>query len=149
MRLRLIREPSVNGATLGALYINGVWHCWTVEDQIREVAGQPVSAWKVQNETAIPSGLYQVAITESARFKRRLPILLDVEGFTGIRIHPGNTAADSEGCILPGRIRGTGKVIESRLAFDALFERMDRAQKIGQVISIDIENPPAYAMAAA
>jgi hypothetical protein len=142
MRLRLIREPSVNGATLGSLYVNFVWFSWTLEDEIREVPGVSVAAWKIRKETAIPSGLYQVTITESQRFKRRLPLVLDVAWFEGIRIHPGNTKADTDGCILPGRIRGSGEVGQSRDAFDALFARMERAHQIGQVISIDIENPP-------
>ncbi len=140
MNLRLIREPSRYNATLGVLFVDGVFHSFTVEDVIREVAAQPVSKWKVPGETAIPAGRYRVQITHSPRFGRRLPILLNVPGFDGIRIHPGNSAADSEGCILPGRARAKGMVLESRSAFDELFALLNMAT---DDIWIGIENPLA------
>ena len=120
--LRLIREPSASGATLGSLYFNGVWNCWTLEDEIRQQPGRPVSTWKVHGATAIPSGTYQIDVTMSNRFGRELPILLDVPGFTGIRIHPGNTATDTEGCLLVGRRRSGARVLESRLAMAPLLD---------------------------
>ena len=140
MNLRLVREPTVNGATRGCLFVDGHFACFTLEDAIREEAGQPVSAWKVQNQTAIPVGRYQVDITQSGRFKRLLPILLDVPGFAGIRIHSGNTTADTEGCILVGRTRGEQFIGESRLAFEELFPRLVAALADG--VWIDVENPP-------
>lgn len=140
MTLRLIREPTANGATHGVLFIDGRFECWTLEDPIREVTGQPVAAWKVPGDTAIPAGRYRITITQSPRFGRRLPLLHDVPGFEGIRIHAGNRSADTEGCILPGRSRGAGMVMESRMAFERLYEQIRRAQ--GDVW-IDIENPPA------
>lgn len=126
VNLRLLREPTIDGATLGVLFRDGVFECFTVEDAIREVSGQPVESWKVPGETAIPFGRYQVVITQSQRFGRRLPLLLNVPGFDGIRIHPGNTAQDSEGCILPGRVRGVASVLESRMAFTNLYEALRR-----------------------
>lgn len=126
MNLRLLREPTVNGATLGVLFRDGVFECFCIEDAVREISGQPVESWKVAGETAIPFGRYQVVISHSPRFGRRLPELLNVPGFTGIRIHPGNTAKDSEGCILPGRTRGSMSVGESRRAFETLYEAMRR-----------------------
>ena len=142
--LRVIREPSIGGATLGSLYINGVWQCWSLEDALREISGQPVTAWKVPKETAIPSGRYRVIITPSVRFQRPLPLLLDVPGFTGVRIHPGNSIADTEGCLLVGKDRQDGRVLGSRVAFEALFARLSAA--VGD-IWIGIENP-AVAQAA-
>ena len=124
MNLRLIREPSRGGATLGVLFLDQVFQCFTVEDEIREVHGQPVAAWKVPGRTAIPQGRYHIALTHSQRFGRVLPLLDAVPGFTGIRIHPGNTAEDTEGCILPGTSRSTGRVTGSRIAFDRLFEQL-------------------------
>lgn len=141
MRLRLMREPSIGGLTLGVLFVDGRFECFTVEDQIREVPGQPVASWKVPAKTAIPEGRYHVVITESARFKRRLPLLLDVPGFAGIRFHTGNTIEDTEGCILPGRRRTPRGVAESRLAFDPLFTKIDTALSRGDTVSIAIENP--------
>lgn len=76
--------------------------CYTLEDKVREVDGQDVKVWKEQNNTAIPRGTYNVSVTMSNRFKIRLPILANVPGFTGIRIHSGNSSKDTEGCILVG-----------------------------------------------
>jgi len=124
MQMRLIREPSRGGATLGVLFLDQVFECFCVEDEIREVPGQAVEAWKVPGRTAIPQGRYHIALTHSQRFGRVLPLLDAVPGFTGIRIHPGNTAADTEGCILPGVGRNSSGVTGSRLAFGRLFERL-------------------------
>lgn len=141
MTLRLVREPTTDGATMGVLFIDGHFQCFTLEDEIREVAGQPVSAWKVKGATAIPAGRYTVDLTYSGRFNRLMPILLDVPGFSGIRLHTGNTAADTEGCPLVGRTRGPAQVGESRLAFQELWPRLVEALDDG--IVIDVQNPEA------
>lgn len=140
MRLRLVREPSAGGATIGALYVNGVFECWSLEDVIREVPGQPVAEWKVATKTAIPAGVYRVIITFSNRFKRLLPLLVNVSGFSGIRIHPGNTAADTDGCVLVGQDRGPARVGVSRVAFEVLMEKLVPAVDAGDVF-ISVENP--------
>jgi Family of unknown function (DUF5675) len=152
--LRLVREPSNAGATFGSLYINDVWACWTLEDVIREptpwlraIEFDKVDAWvrtwKVPKATAIPSGRYGVALTQSARFKMKLPELLHVPGFSGIRIHSGNTDADTEGCILVGMSRDdrstVHRVLHSVEARDWLMLRLSGAP----AIVIDVENPPA------
>lgn len=101
MNLRLTRTRFGPNSTLGELTITSAkgagdsFTCWTLEDQVR-------TGPKVPGATAIPEGSYDVVITMSARFKRRMPLLLDVPNFSGIRIHAGNTAADTEGCILVG-----------------------------------------------
>jgi len=143
MRLRLQRHPSGPVSTIGALYqVNGDtslserW-CWTCEDVIREVPGQPVKAWKVPGATAIPSGMYRVILTPSVRFHGKiLPLLEDVEGFSGIRIHPGNTAADTEGCILPGDGTDGTRVTSSTLAFGIIMARLHEV--------IDGQQEPVY-----
>lgn len=141
----LRRSPTVNGATIGELDLGSGRFCYTLEDAIREQAGVQVAAWKVPGETAIPAGRYKLAITESARFKRPLPLLLGVPGFSGVRIHPGNTSADTEGCILVGEAVSGASVVRSRVAFDELFARLQRALRVFDVF-LDIQNPPeAYA----
>lgn len=106
LAFRLIREEFTTESTVGKLYFrlsdrdSWTWLCWTLEDVVREIPGQPVIAWKVKRETAIPRGTYTMCVTRSNRFGVDLPLLLDVPGFDGIRIHGGNTAADTEGCIL-------------------------------------------------
>ena len=137
MNLRLIREPSRDDCTHGSLYIDGVWCCWTLEDVVREVEGQPVTAWKIPGRTAIPAGRYRIDLTPSHRFGRVLPILVDVPGFAGVRLHPGNTAEDTEGCILPGSGRVAGRVTGSRVACERLCEQLQRADDRW----IRIENP--------
>jgi hypothetical protein len=142
MTLRLEREPSAHGATIGRLTIDGVFQCFILEDVIREDPLRPVSAWKVYGETAIPSGRYQIVITHSPTFKKKLPLLIDVPGFSGVRIHSGNEAKHSHGCLLPGRTRGRAFVGESRLAFEALHRAIAAALDSGDEAWIEIVNPP-------
>lgn len=146
MNLRLVREPSLRGATLGVLLLDGVFQGFTLEDEIREVSGQPVASWKVAGRTAIPAGRYQVALTYSTRFQRVMPQLLDVPGFSGIRLHPGNAIEDTEGCILVGRTRSTRWVGQSRAAFAELYDRLVHATEDRW---ITIENPAASVSEAA
>lgn len=105
---------------------------------VREVAGQPVAQWKVPGKTAIPYGTYNVVITWSNRFGRLLPLLENVPGYTGVRIHAGNTSADTEGCLLPGRVRHAKGVGQSRPACDQLLPKIDRALKAGAKVTIEI-----------
>jgi hypothetical protein len=142
MNLLLERTPSGATCTIGDLYIDGDWFCFILEDVVREVEGQPVESWKVKGATAIPAGTYRVQITYSNRFKRDLPLLVGVPGFEGIRIHPGNTDADTEGCLLPGLALGLGgeSISRSREAFDALFTKLDEAESASEEIKITITN---------
>ena len=102
MKIKVIREPSVGGATMGKLYIDDAYACHTLEDEVREVIGQPVSEWKIPGKTAIPKGLYRVTLEDSGRFGPDTLTINDVPGFQYIRIHAGNTADDTEGCLLVG-----------------------------------------------
>ena len=131
MNLRVIREPSTVAATLGILLIDGVFTCWTLEDVVREV--------KIPGETAIPAGRYDVRLSLSQRFQKLLPEILAVPGFTGIRIHAGNTQADTHGCLLVGRIRAYDRVEESKLALMNVMEHLRRATTAGDPITLTIE----------
>ena len=132
MTLRVIREPSTAAATMGLLLIDGVFTCWTLEDVVREV--------KIPGETAIPAGRYAVQLSLSQRFQKLLPEILTVPGFTGIRIHAGNTQADTAGCLLVGRIRASDRVEESKLALIEVMEYLRRATTAGDQITISIED---------
>lgn len=103
--------------------------CYTLEDKVREVEGQPVSQWKVQDQTAIPKGNYVVKVTYSNRFKVNLPLLLDVPGFTGIRIHSGNHSGNTEGCILVGETwdGNSDWIGASKVAMSKLFQLIDKS----------------------
>lgn len=132
MKLRLERvEPGVV-LTLGILFVNEGWAAFTLEDVVRE------PGVKIPGNTAIPYGSYKVIINESARFGRRMPRLVDVPNFEGILIHPGNTTADTAGCILVGMDFKGNSLIDSRLAFDPLFAELDHAFTAGEEITIDI-----------
>ena len=127
MKLELKRLHRTNNSTIGELYVNGVFECYTLEDKEREV--------KIKNETAIPKGVYIVGITLSNRFKRMLPILMNVPNFEGVRIHSGNSNHDTEGCILVGTTRSVDFIGNSRKAFDKLFAKMKTAKNITITIS--------------
>ncbi len=143
MNLVLRRRPSNENCTIGELYNDGTFLCHILEDVVREQSGVPVSVWKQQGKTAIPQGKYQITITLSKRFGRQLPLINAVEGFDGIRIHPGNTAADTEGCLLPGMsVAPDGNsVLESRFAFTKVYKLIDDTLMTGEPVSIEIRNP--------
>lgn len=132
---RLRRDPDV---TIGSMTVDGEWQCWTLEDPVREVPGQAVAAWKIPGETAIPIGRYRVDLTMSARFKRLLPLLLDVPGYAGIRIHAGNTAANTEGCILVGQEQFPKSLARSQLALAALMSKIAEARRKSEPVWLAI-----------
>lgn len=133
---RFHREPDF---TIGKIDIDGSQMGFTLEDAIREIQGQDVLRWKRAGVTAIPAGVYPVHITTSARFGRPLPLLIGVPGFTGVRIHPGNTSADTDGCILVGATWGGGDFIaNSRTAFNAIYALILGAWSRGEPITLDI-----------
>lgn len=131
MRLTLQRLELSEESTIGRLSIDGADFCWTLEDMVR-------SGPKVYGKTAIPAGKYEIQLTMSNRFKRVLPLLINVPGFDGVRIHPGNTAADTDGCLLVGFGHGENVITQSRDAFNALFAKMEQASKRGEPLSIEI-----------
>lgn len=135
MRLLLDRSQYEEDSTTGDLYIDGVWEAATLEDRVREGA-------KVPGETAIPVGEYEILLTWSPRFKTILPLLIDVPGFDGIRIHPGNSVNDTAGCLLVGediiQHRGKPFLTHSRRAFARLFARLEEADKRREKILIEV-----------
>jgi hypothetical protein len=116
MEMRVTRQVFTDESTIGELTIDGVHQCFTLEDKVREE--------KIFGQTAIPAGRYEVTVSFSNHFKKKLPLLLNVPKFEGVRIHSGNTAKDTEGCILVGMTKGTNFVSNSRDAFDALFAKI-------------------------
>lgn len=132
---RLQRDPDL---TIGSMTVDSEWQCWTLEDTVREVKGQPVASWKVAGETAIPVGRYEIVLTQSNRFKRLLPEVLKVPGYTGVRIHAGNTAADTEGCILVGNDRLAKSIARSQLALASLMTKMSEARRKGEPIWLEL-----------
>ena len=117
---RIARQP---GYTIGHLYVGeSTKVCDTLEPQWRDFHH---GAAKVDGESAIPEGRYPLVVTFSPRFKRWLPLLVGVPHFEGIRIHSGNTPADTQGCILPGRNLRKGVVLNSRAALRRIMALLD------------------------
>lgn len=138
MILELIRQWLTDESTIGMLSVNGIFECYTLEDKMREIVGQPVADWKIAGKTAIPIGTYDVVVTFSNRFQKWLPELLNVPDFAGIRIHPGNDDVDTEGCILVGQTKGDNYIFNSRVAFNQLFSKIQDARSNGESITITI-----------
>ena len=120
--------------TLGEMLIDGVHFCYTVEDKVRDYNNDgdldDKGEEKVYGETAIPRGTYKVVMSMSNRFKKVLPEIQDVKGFEGIRIHNGNGAIDSHGCIIIGMNRVPTGVSNSRIALNKLIEVMSNKKDI-------------------
>ena len=133
MELLLQRKIFTDKSTIGELFVDGVFECFTLEDVVRDDE-------KIKKVTAIPDGIYTVLVTWSPRFKRQLPLLIDVPGFDGIRIHPGNTDEDTDGCILVGNTRGKDFIGESRIAFDNLYKKLISTLHAKGAVSIEIQN---------
>jgi hypothetical protein len=119
MEMLVTRQTLTDESTIGELTIDGEHQCFTLEDKVRPV--------KVFGETAIPAGRYEVVVNFSNHFQKMLPELVDVPNFEGVRIHSGNTAKDTEGCILVGTTKGANVVSNSRDAFNALFTKIQAA----------------------
>jgi hypothetical protein len=150
MEIKIKRIYLTETTSIGELRINGGFFCWTLEDKVREPKARPteelhawVKSWKVQNSTAIPRGRYKLEITWSNRFGLLLPVLNDVPGFTGIRIHPGNSFKDTEGCILLGLEKGKDVIYKSRLAqrlfMNAISTQIKYTVKLKEETWVEIE----------
>lgn len=132
LKLTLNRKEFTEESTIGELLIDDKFQCYTLEDRVRP------KGVKVFGKTAIPAGMYEVTITYSNRFKHWLPLLLNVPKFEGIRIHSGNKAVHTEGCILVGKRKMPNIIYDSRLAMDELYSILHAAFKEGRKISIQI-----------
>ena len=133
MNITLNRIAKKSKYTIGKLYIDGEYFCDTIEDTDRgltqTMTDAQVKSKKVYGQTAIPTGTYRVIINYSNKFKRQMPLLLNVPGFLGIRIHSGNTEKDTEGCLIVGKNKVVGKVIESKDTYNKLFSILCEANK--------------------
>lgn len=130
MNLTVNRTHATANCHMGELLVNGAPFCYTLEP------GRDV-----------PAGTYQVLVTFSPKFDRPMPLVTGVPGFSGIRIHTGNTAQDTEGCLLVGVTRNTDEewIGASRIAFERLFPLICAAENDGETVSIQYvdQNPGA------
>lgn len=133
MELLLKRIPSTGNYTEGKLYINGVYFCDTLEDKDRglqqHMSLAEIKAVKVYGETCIPYGTYKVELSYSPKFKKTMPAILNVKGFTGVRIHNGVDKNSTLGCIIIGKKWQDGKVTKSRDTFTKLMQILQQCDK--------------------
>lgn len=142
MKLTLIRDTYTSKSTIGRLFIDGVEFCYTLEDVVR------AKGVKVYGETAIPEGVYSVTMTYSNRFKEMMPLLYnkpdnsvqDGKGvrFDGIRIHSGNKAEHSHGCILLGSTKSKDFIGNSKTTYKEFLKLLGEFD----IIKIEIKNNP-------
>ena len=133
MKIRIVRQHLKENYTIGKLYADNVYICDTLEDKVRSYGV------KVAGETAIPYGKYLSGLTFSTRFQKYLPEIFDVPHFTGVRIHAGNTAADTEGCILVGKNKEVGKVLESQKTMEKIMQLYKQAQDKDEPVEVSIQ----------
>lgn len=130
MEIVVKRETFSEDSTIGKMYINGEFHCYTLEDKVRDV--------KIPHITAIPKGKYEVILNFSNRFQQVMPLLLNVPNFDGVRIHWGNYSKDSSGCILVGSTKGVNFIGNSKSQYAKLLIALKKSAK-GEKIFITIE----------
>ena len=128
MKLKVVRETKNDICTIGSLFINGEFFCYTLEDKDRGLKQTDsllfINTKKIFGLTAIPSGTYKLIVNQSPKFKRMLPRILDIKGFDGVLLHRGNSASDSLGCILIGYKKGENSIFESTKAEADLVNRL-------------------------
>jgi hypothetical protein len=148
MELLLKRSVTPDATrTFGKLFIDGVMVCHTLEDEVRELLNKPVYEWKVQGATAIPSTdfvgePYLITLEQSPRFGADTITVWDVPGFTGVRIHAGNTEADTQGCPLLGMDVNAAGIVPgtSRPAVALVKGRIAQAMNAGATVRLTIVN---------
>lgn len=142
MKLTLERKWPKSTYTIGNLYINGQYFCNTLEDVDRgltqDMDENTIFDIKVKGQTAIPKGTYTLSWSYSPKFKKYMLAVNNVPGFSGIRIHAGNTDKDTEGCILVGKNTKVGQLTCSRATLMQLNEIMKAAIHGGQKIELEI-----------
>ncbi len=122
MDLVLSRTETTRDAIFGELAIDSIPFCVTLENR----------------DLCIPMGTYSIELTYSPHFGRVLPLVDGVPDRTAIRLHAGNVAADSEGCILVASRRNGDMVLDSRVALDKLLDKIQKAIHAGEVVSLRI-----------
>lgn len=143
MEILIKRIAKKSTYTIGKLYIDGKYFCDTLEDKDRglndNMSADKILSIKVKHETAIPTGTYNIDITYSPKFKKQLPLILNVKGFEGIRVHSGNSDKDSSGCIILGQNKVIGKVINSRVTCEKFISLLTGTKNKKEKITLKIE----------
>ena len=133
----LKRDVCAPGFTLGRLFVEGKMYGFTAEDEDRKLEENPAA--KIAKRTAIPRGLYRLTLSYSNRFKKVMPLIKDVPGFDGVRIHGGNDQYDTEGCPLLGKTRTAVGVMHCAEVNAALIEFIRQAEDQGDAVWIEVQ----------
>ncbi len=138
MNIEVVRKTFTDHSSIGSLYIDGRWQCYTLEDVDRQIQAAGFIEWnanlKIEKQTAIPYGTYELIINFSNRFNKEMPLLIGVPDFSGVRIHSGNTEEDTEGCILVGKFKNPNEINGSRDAFAELMKILKPACKKEKIL---------------
>ena len=135
MKLTVVRTQLGKDATNGILLIDGVFECYTLEDQYQAV--------KVMHETCIPEGTYNIKFRNTGGFHHGMLHLQNVPGFTYILIHAGNTDEHTSGCLIVGEtqqdldISDDGFIGHSGKAYSKLYDKVSKKLLIGESVSIE------------
>lgn len=129
MRWVIERKWPKDKYIIGRMYIDDVFYSNTLERP--DLSNKP-------NISCIPKGMYEVKLTYSSKFKRKLPLVMDVPGRSGIRFHKGNYVRDTEGCILIGENSKVGTVLRSGVYEDKLVRLLELSQAKGEVTILTI-----------
>lgn len=139
MELLLLRNRFYKTHTVGQLYVDGTYFCFVLEDVVREVPGQPVEKWKVQNETAIPEGKYKVTLENSGHFGVDTLTINNVPGYKYIRMHQGNTDKDTDGCLILGYKLDSNNLIAYHTTLPAVADLKALVKKTTEEVFITIK----------
>lgn len=143
MEITLDRAWKKDGYTISRLFINGERICEALEDTDRglkqSMSLAEVKKLKIYGKTAIPSGRYKVVMSYSPKFKKVLPEVLDIVGYSNVRIHAGNTAKDTLGCVLPGLNVRKGAVLYSTKWTNVIISEISSAIKRGEEVWLNIK----------
>ncbi len=134
MKITVTRIAKKSDYTIGKMMVNGKYLCDTMEPTWRDLRKEG----KIWGKTAIPEGTYQVYVTKSRKFRRWLPLLWQVPGFEGIRIHCGNYPEDTKGCILVGWNKHRGILCNSRAAMTLLMNEITAAYGKEEKVEIEV-----------
>jgi len=134
MEIKVKRIQFTDESTIGEMFINGKFQCYTLEDKDRGLMDSmslaEIKVRKIFGVTCIPYGKYRVVLSMSPKFGKVLPEIQGVKGYSGIRIHTGNTAKDSLGCLLVGKKRAYNQIFESTAAMRELMLLLDKANNV-------------------
>lgn len=143
MEITLDRAWKKDGYTISRLFIGGERICEALEDTDRglkqSMSLEEIKKLKIYGKTAIPSGRYKVVMSYSPKFGKVLPEVLDVKGYSGIRIHQGNTAKDTAGCIIGGLNLRKGAVLYSTKWTNVIVSEISSAIKRGEEVWLNIK----------